>query len=51
MGSQALRTYPGLLARPRMVHKLLYCWLGGSPVYRGLRRVYRRGGPATVSTV
>ncbi len=51
MGNLALRSFPNLLFRPRMVHKLLYCWLGGSSLYQGLRAVYRRKQNPPVPTV
>lgn len=49
MGSRALRTWPGLICRPRMVHKLFYCWLGSSRIYKGLRAAYRKEKPSTSS--
>ena len=39
MAFRALAEYPRLLASPRLLHKLLYCLLGGNPVYRGGRNL------------
>ena len=39
---RALRAYPGVLRDPEMAHKFFYCLLGGSPLYRGGRSLYRR---------
>jgi glycosyltransferase involved in cell wall biosynthesis len=46
MGVKAIRAFPGLLCRPRMLHKLAYCVLGASRLYRGMRSIYHRARPS-----
>ena len=48
MAWKALRTYPPMLADPEMMHKFMYCLLGGSSVYQGGRNVYHRARAAFV---
>ena len=42
MAWRALRTYPAALYTPEMAHKFFFCLLGGTPLYRGARNLYRR---------
>lgn len=42
MGFRALKQYPALLCRPRLLHKFLYCSLGLNPVYRACRSLASR---------
>lgn len=49
MAWKALSRYPGLLLRPGMLHKFLYCTVGRSIAYRSLRgawhRIQKAGAP------
>ena len=42
MGIRALKQYPALVCRPKLLHKFLYCSLGLSPVYRACRGLASR---------
>ena len=42
MALRALRTFPGILHRPGMLHKLFFCLAGGHPAYAKARDAYYR---------
>jgi glycosyltransferase involved in cell wall biosynthesis len=42
MGFKALQASPSRIASPEVVHKFLYCLLGGQAIYRRSRSAYRK---------
>ncbi len=42
MALQAFGSYPRLLINPRMLHKFLFCLIGGNPAYARARNIYYR---------
>jgi len=42
MAIKALQTRPGGILRPGVLHKLLYCFLGGRPLYERTKGMYYR---------
>lgn len=45
-GRKAIRACLPAVLRPASLHQLLFCFLGGSRVYRGSREIYRRARSA-----
>jgi glycosyltransferase involved in cell wall biosynthesis len=47
---KALQTYPAAVYRPEVIHKFLYCVLGGRSVYRRSRSAYNKARSLSVAT-